>query len=220
MEEKYHLLDQRILNGLLQGKAKALLLREDTQLELLKNDKFLDQQLVKSCLEAGLPVIDEKHPYVVPGCLLFFANELSMAELTGRIDDNLFETTEDVWIIPENQRSLGQFLGYPAGALYYALSYQEQAEQAELLIRYGYKRFRIEIDQAIDNIQRLWLMFPDDDQTTYVEYISLTESTAKMYELHTHDYNGLEKVIKECGEEREKQQQKNVFERLRDFWNG
>jgi|GEM_PF-5305973 len=218
----YHHLDQEIFTGLLNGKSRALLLRNmaDEEEEMQDQDDR-DHWLYRSCLEMGLPAINEAHPFAIEGYTLFFANEKNMAEFTHEVSMIAKEESENVWQSTSSTYFLGHYLNYPAGVIQYMLTHHGQDDADEFIVRYGTIRFRIGVNQLVDNCEQLWLMFPQEAKTMYLEWVSPDldqETESKIFEVLAHDHGRLQRIVETCTQLQKKLKKQKMFQSLRGIW--
>ena len=219
----YHHLDQEIFTGLLNGKNRALLLRNmvESDDEISEQDDR-DHWLIRSCQEIGLPAIDETHPFAIEGYTLFFGNEKNMAEFThevSMITDK--EESQHVWESTSSAYFLGHYLNYPAGAIRYMLANDIADVSGEFIVRYGTIRFRIGVEQLIENCEQLWLMFPQEAQTMYLEWVSPVldhESDPQIFEVLAHDHRRLQRIVEICEQLQKKLKKQKMFQSIREIW--
>lgn len=222
MTKIYHHLDQDIFTGLLRGKNRALLLRNlvESDSELQDMDDR-DHWLFHSCLEIGLPSINSMHPFAINGYTLFFGNEKNMAEFTHEISGIELENKENVWQSAEVVYFLGQYLDYPAGAIQYMLSHPTIDESDEFIVRYGAKRFRIGMEQVVENCEQMWLMFPEEAKIMYLEFV-LSEwdeqTEPKIFDVLAHDRNRLNRVLEDCQQIQRKWKKQRMFQSIWEIW--
>lgn len=218
----YHHLDQEIFSGLLHGKNRALLLRNlvDSELETQSQDDR-DQWLYRSCLEIGLPAINASHPFAIEGYTLFFANEKNMAEFTHEVSLIAKEESEHVWQSTSSAYFLGHYLNYPAGAIQYMLAHHELDGSGEFIVRYGTIRFRIGAGELIDNCEQLWVMFPQEAKTMYLEWVSPEleqQIEPNVFEVLAHDHSRLQRIVEACEQLQKKLKKQKMFQSIRGMW--
>lgn len=220
MTKIYHHLDQDIFTALLRGKIRALLLRNMEESECQKKDDG-DHWLYRSCLEIDLPAINSNHPFAIDGYTLFFGNEKNMAEFTHEVSMIVQEDGESVWQSTNLIYFLGYYLEYPAGAMQYMLSHPTVDETGEFIVRYGAKRFRIGLEQVIENCEQMWLMFPQEAKIMYLEFVLPEideQSEPRIFDILAHDRNRLQRVVEGCQQTQRKLKKQKMFQSLWEKW--
>lgn len=222
MTKIYHHLDQDIFTGLLRGQNRALLLRNMVESDSeVQDQEDRDHWLFRSCLEIGLPSIHSMHPLAIDGYTLFFGNEKNMAEFTHEVSGMAQEDGENIWQSSERVYFLGQYLNYPAGAIQYMLAHPTPSETGEFIVRYGTKRFRIAMEDVIENCEQMWLMFPEEAKIMYLEFVSSEwdlQTEPKIFDVLAHDYNRLTRVLEDCQQTQRKMKKQKMFQSLWDLW--